>query len=229
MDLKKLVFFDIDGTLVDLDDVHLESYQGAYKSVTGRDVPRTQIRATFGMTEVAQHQRIFRELGLPVDSDRINKLIGIYDRNFIDVVQSRDVLPLDGVIDFLRYLSEAKIGMGIITGNWEKKSRVILQRIGLEKYFAIFGFDDESNSQGRRGIAKKAFGEATKIGYQRENIIIVGDTESDVDAAKHLGVQCVGVATGRCSVSDLEKAGADMVVPNLTKYLDIVERFRLKR
>jgi len=47
-------------------------------------------------------------------------------------------------------------------------------------------------------------------------IIIIGDTPFDVEAAKAVGAESVGVATGRSSVADLKSCGADCCLESFT-------------
>jgi phosphoglycolate phosphatase-like HAD superfamily hydrolase len=46
-------------------------------------------------------------------------------------------------------------------------------------------------------------------------VIVVGDTPLDVDAAKAVGATSLGVASGTYSVDDLRLAGADLVLSSL--------------
>ena len=46
-------------------------------------------------------------------------------------------------------------------------------------------------------------------------VIVVGDTPLDVDAAKAVGAISLGVASGRYSVEELRRAGADLVLASL--------------
>jgi phosphoglycolate phosphatase-like HAD superfamily hydrolase len=46
-------------------------------------------------------------------------------------------------------------------------------------------------------------------------VIVVGDTPLDVDAAKAVGAVSLGVASGKYSVDELRRAGADLVLASL--------------
>jgi phosphoglycolate phosphatase-like HAD superfamily hydrolase len=49
-----------------------------------------------------------------------------------------------------------------------------------------------------------------------EDVVIIGDTEHDVDCALAHGCRVVGVATGSTSAEELRAAGAHHVVPDLS-------------
>ncbi len=46
-------------------------------------------------------------------------------------------------------------------------------------------------------------------------VIVVGDTPLDVDAAKAVGAVSLGVASGKYSMDELRRAGADLVLASL--------------
>ena len=53
--------------------------------------------------------------------------------------------------------------------------------------------------------------------FRPEDVLLVGDTEHDVACAAVTGAQILAVATGNVLEADLRAAGADWVVPDLTR------------
>ena len=61
-----------------------------------------------------------------------------------------------------------------------------------------------------------------------EEFVVIGDTPRDVAAAHEVGMACVGVATGRFTVSELMDHGAEDALPDLCG-ADVVERIARTR
>ena len=55
-----------------------------------------------------------------------------------------------------------------------------------------------------------------------ERVTIIGDTPHDVACAKAHGCRCLGVATGSFSHDDLSRAGADLVLADLSGTKEVV-------
>ena len=54
--------------------------------------------------------------------------------------------------------------------------------------------------------------------YTRKQVVVVGDTPSDIECGAHLGVRTVAVATGRYSVDELAAYGADYVFADFSDW-----------
>jgi phosphoglycolate phosphatase len=59
--------------------------------------------------------------------------------------------------------------------------------------------------------------------YIGADTVIVGDTLRDIAAARAVGARSVAVATGPYSVQDLQDAGADVVLVDLTDTAAVVQ------
>jgi beta-phosphoglucomutase-like phosphatase (HAD superfamily) len=98
------------------------------------------------------------------------------------------------------------------TGNARPVARWKMHRTGLCDLLHAGGFGHRSRE--RRDVVRRAVAELTGGGPATG--VLVGDTVSDVHAARAAGLGCVAVATGAASAADLAAAGADAVLPDLT-------------
>jgi phosphoglycolate phosphatase len=60
------------------------------------------------------------------------------------------------------------------------------------------------------------------LGARREEAVYVGDMEVDVQTARAAGLPAVVLPTGSCSAADLERAGADLLLPSFAALLDLL-------
>ncbi len=225
--MRRLWLFDIDGTLVNINHVHLKAYKLDYQEVLNRDVPDGIIIATFGMSERETHESILRQLGLPADEKLIGRLAQGYVRNVQKAIETAPIAPLEGVVPFLSALKGRGEHLGIITGNLEKPARRIIGKAGLSRFFTLFSSDD--GTLRRKEIVLNAIRQAEQRGLSFGAVVVVGDTTKDVKAAqaaakerKGLRIVSVAVATGSDDVATLEKAGAEVVVRSLNGRGDIL-------
>jgi len=106
----------------------------------------------------------------------------------------------------------------VVTGTIKPNAGEKLRAFGLDGYFdlGIGGFGSDVYRKGTAIVRSLAMA-AEKYGVQLApgSSVYVADSVSDVEAAKVGGVRCVGVASGRSTVSELREAGADTVLEDL--------------
>jgi phosphoglycolate phosphatase len=128
--------------------------------------------------------------------------------------QRGDVLPgVDTVLALLR----GRTVLGVVTGNEERAAWHRLEKARLRDHFVVGGFGNESERRHDLvGNAVRRAEEFTGGSFLPNEILLVGDTPSDVSCAKSNGLPVVGVSTGRYSLKELEESGADYLLPDLT-------------
>jgi phosphoglycolate phosphatase-like HAD superfamily hydrolase len=109
-------------------------------------------------------------------------------------------------------------GLGIATGNTASGARAKLDRAGLGGRFHFGGYGCDSP------VRSELVAAAIRRGYEsvgREvdaaEIVVVGDTSRDIDAAQACGVRVVAVATGTASRDELEARDPDAVIDTLAE------------
>lgn len=125
-----------------------------------------------------------------------------------------EVLP--GVEVLLDALAPSDALVGLATGNLRRGAALKLGHFGLWERFAGGGFGDDHSIRAelvRAGIAELA----AHGGLRGEpDVIVLGDTPLDIEAAHLAGAKALGVATGRFSVTELLESGADFALPDLS-------------
>lgn len=109
-------------------------------------------------------------------------------------------------------------GLGLATGNTRNGARAKLERAGLWErfYFGGFGCDSPVRSE-LVAVAIDRGCERLGCRVARDEIVVVGDTTRDIDAARACGVRAVAVATGHPSRDELERSGPDAVLDSLAE------------
>ena len=105
-------------------------------------------------------------------------------------------------------------------------ARLKLERFDLWRCFPVgaFGSDSERRAD-LPAIAVERARQRTGVAFRGKDVVIIGDTPSDVTCGQSLGVYALGVCTGRHSRDHLLAEGADLVVDDLSdtaRMLDIL-------
>lgn len=227
--MKRLVLFDIDGTLLNCGRQVGHIFVGALREIYG-GYRRPDGFSFAGKTDPMIVTEMVRAVGLA--EDEIVRRLPRMRQRYIEVLD-RDLDPagmrlLPGVIELLdRLVGRDDVLLGLLTGNWQDGARVKLSRFELGRYFAFGAFGDDGHD--RRSLVPVALERAMRHGGRRfdpEDVLIVGDTALDVDCARAAGVPCVAVATGFTPAEELAAAGADHVYADLLEATREHEAFR---
>jgi phosphoglycolate phosphatase len=213
----KAVLFDIDGTLIDTGGAGARSWRWAFERLHGvpADISKS---SSAGMTDPEVASRTFEGvLGRAPSDHELSRLFAWYVyRLQHEVATSEGYRVLGGVVETLGRLMDRGVALGIVSGGLEGSARLKLERGHLNRYFPVGGYGTDSRD--RRQITRVAIARVSALhgrDIEPGEVIVVGDTPLDVDAAKAVGATSLGVASGTYSVDDLRRAGADLVLSSL--------------
>ena len=209
----KLVLFDIDGTVLLSDGAGKRAVLRAMKEVYGTTGPeghrfdgKTDPQIVRELQRLEGHPDDHIDAHLPRAIGRYVELLG----EELDRPGTR-AYTLPGVTDLLDALEERDDAMlGLLTGNVIEGARAKLSAVGIDpERFAVgaYGSDHEIRAQ-LPAIARQRVLEAHGHEFSGHDIVIIGDTPSDIQCGQSIGVRAIGVATGHYSVDDLMACGA---------------------
>ena len=202
--------FDIDGTLLNTRDaIHYFAFRNALKEIYGFDATIDGV-PVHGKTDIGILRAVCRLRGIS-DADFEQKLPTI-NRMMSDEVSERhteiraDICP--SIADLLKRLHDSGKLIGVVTGNFEKIGWAKLSATGLRKYFHFGSFSDQTER--RADIFRNGLAEVRRRLGPNASAYIIGDTPSDIEAAKEVGVPIVAVATGIYSMEKLQSLQPDV-------------------
>lgn len=191
--------------------------EDAYRAIAPeREPPRFPFG---GGTDRAIARRYLTSAELPDDDVSIERFLDTYLRHLSAQLRASVGYRVHaGAVDLLDELvAHDRVAIGLGTGNVEAGARKKLAVGALDARFAFggFGCDHEVRAELIRRGAQRG---AARLGRELDacRVVVIGDTERDVEAAHAIGATCVGVATGSCSADVLRAAGADHIVDTLT-------------
>jgi len=246
--MHRLILFDIDCTLIDAHGAGGRAIFRAIKDVYGlegglgdysfhgrtdpgiiRDLtvmwgadPASTMSEFDGGTQPEAVTTLAARLGY--SAGEVDRLLPACLERYVTLVREEvaaghvEVLP--GVDELVRALSaDGRILVGLLTGNVEEGARVKLAPTGLWPYFAVGAFG--SDSARRPDLPAVAVARAEALNgrrYAGKQIVVVGDTPSDIECGAHLGVRSVAVATGRYTADELSAHGPDHVFDDFSDW-----------
>ncbi|MFN3560446.1 MAG: HAD family hydrolase [Chloroherpetonaceae bacterium] len=214
---KKLVLFDIDGTLVRVRGISRQSLIDALREVFGTEGSAATHNFA-GKLDSVIIKEVMRAAGLN-DSDiqkGFEEAKRRYIRNFKEHAQREHIEVMAGIYELVEKLArEESVVLALLTGNFEESGRHKLALPELNDYFAFGAFADDANTRNALpAVAVQRAFERTGIRFTGKDVVIIGDTEHDVNCAKILNSKCIAVATGHYTVSQLQAFNPDYTFEN---------------
>ncbi len=218
--MRRLILFDIDGTLLSTDGAARRAFHAALLEVYGTTGP-IATHAFDGKTDPQIARELLAIAGLrdaEIDSG-LETLWQSYLRGLAAELAAagHETRLYPGVLTLLEQLQrDPGVYVSLLTGNIAQGARLKLQSGGIDQYFQLgaFGSDCEQRS-GLPAIAVLRALADTGRSFTGHEVVIIGDTPNDVTCGRSLGVYTIAVATGRHSRKSLLEAGADIALADL--------------
>ncbi|MDB5336359.1 MAG: gph 2 [Planctomycetaceae bacterium] len=213
-----ILFFDIDGTLIDSGGAGKLAMESALLAEFGITVSDRHVPYA-GRTDAAIIGDLLRVHELDVTPENIKRFLVAYLGHLPVCLTQRQGQALPGVRLLLEALQgRSDVLLGLLTGNVEAGATNKLRHFGLNHFFQCGGFAD--NLVERNDVARVARQRAEQyLGREIDETItlwVIGDTPHDVTCGRAIGARVLAVATGSHSVDQLKTAEPDHVVSDLT-------------
>ncbi len=214
--MKRLLLFDIDGTLLSAGGAARRSFERALHRVYGTAGP-IDSTSFDGKTDPQIARELMRGAGM--DDERIDAGLQPLFDEYLNGLE-KEIAATDhrthvypGVRELLDSLAEDRaIVLGLLTGNVARGADLKLGSAGLRGYFSFgaFGSDCESRP-GLPAIAVERAAALTGRAFRGHDVVVIGDTPADIHCGQSIGVFTVGVTTGRHGREELTREGANVV------------------
>jgi phosphoglycolate phosphatase len=207
------IAFDLDGTL--LDTIHdLAAAVNALLAEEGmRPLPKAVIRDLVGK---GMSNLLARALALsaaaPRDAAAMDLLLQRYQSHYAAVL-GRETVPYPGVMRGLHRLREAGFLLAVVTNKASRFVRPHLEHAGMADFFAaVVGGDD---AVAKKPDAAPVLLAASQLGIGAAQLLMVGDSANDVDAARAAGSPVLAVPYGYTEGRPVQSFAADGIVDSL--------------
>jgi phosphoglycolate phosphatase len=217
---RRLLLWDIDGTLIRAGDLGFEIFDLAIESVLGRR-PELKVE-TGGKTDPHITREYLRRMGVPETDETVVAILRSLERHLaanVDELRRRGS-TCPGITELLeRVAGDDRVISTVLTGNIAPNAVIKLSAFGLDRWLDLTIGAYGSDHHERNALVPVAMGrlaEERAIRLQPGDVWVIGDTPRDLDCARAAGAHCLLVATGRTPEAALGVLGADAVLSDLS-------------
>ncbi len=208
------VLFDMDGTLVDSNYLHVHAWQQAFSEV-GLSVEAWRIHRAIGM----DGSLLLSSLVGDADDAIIGRAKDLHGSLYQEMAPLLRRLP--GARELLERVSGLGLQVVLATSAPGEELAVAREVLACDDLVAaVTSSQDVDTAKPRPGIVQVALDRA---GVDSDSAVFVGDAVWDMQASQRAGVPSIGLRSGGVSQGELETAGARAVFDNaldLCKHLD---------
>ena len=208
MDTRKLLVFDLDGTLAETagDLIGTLNFILAREGIAPIDL--SQARFMLGAGAKALIQRGYAAHQVPLSPARLQQLFGDFLAHYEAHIADHSFL-FPGVVESLDRFEAAGWDFAVCTNKIEAPARKLLQALGVaDRFRAIVGQDTFGVPKPDPRVLAETIALA---GGAPSRSIMVGDSRTDIDTARALGIPCVAVDFGYTDVH-VRELGPDRVI-----------------
>lgn len=190
----RLLIFDLDGTLLDTSQDITNAINHAIKPLGLKplSVEKTTSMVGYGITKLIENL-----VSAQFQEKTLNRFLEYYSKHLLD-----NTKPYPGIKETLSELGSYK--KAVISNKRESYSREVLDGNGLLEFFdSILGSDSVAE---RKPSPAPIFEVLKRADVSKEEAVIIGDSNFDIEAGKAAGIRTIAVTYGYRSKEYLKEA-----------------------
>ena len=218
--MKKLILFDLDGTLVYTGAAGRKALIKAMTALYGKE-PKFEHSLISGRTDMDNFTLVYELIkGKKPTKTEVKKIHAKYleflPEEVKKSVKAKQYKFVTGIKKLLAQLAKEKnIVLGLGTGNIEEGAKIKLEPSGFLKYFTCGGYGEDGHTREEMlQAAVKRAEKKFKTKFTPEQVYVVGDTHRDVLAAKVCGFHSAAVKCGFGDPKLLQRAASELELKN---------------
>ena len=211
---RPAVLFDVDGTLVDSNYLHVHAWYRAFDE-SGVGVEAWRIHRSIGM----DGSTLVASLAEGADDDTRSKIKDLHSRYYKESASLLRRLP--GASELVKRVDALGLQVVLATSAPDDELAILREVLACDDLVAVVtSSKDVDTAKPQPDIIDVAL---RRAGVGADAAVFIGDTVWDVEACNRARVPTIAVLTGGVSRGELEKAGAHAVFENAQQLCDQVD------
>lgn len=212
---KEILFFDLDGTIVDSAPGIKESVKYALLHFGIDEKNEKKLNLFIGPPLFDAFSKYYR-----MNKEDADIAVLKYRENYKQNKAMLKYKVYDGVELMLKTLKEKGFMICLATAKPKEFAEIILEDAHLLKYFDIInGASFDASKRTKTAVIKETI---EKNNFEKEKILMIGDRENDVTGAKNNEIDVLGVTYGYGDKKELNDAGCFDVVNSPHAVVDFI-------
>ncbi|MDU1413689.1 MAG: pyrophosphatase PpaX [Clostridium sp.] len=207
----KGILFDLDGTIVDTNELIIQSFTYVLNEYLGLKVSRQEIIKTFGapLIETMRHY----------GGDRAEEITKVYI-DYSHDIQSKYIRAYEHVEEGLIKLKKAGLKLAIVTSKRRTVALSCMNEFDLEKYFDVIVTPEDTKIHKPKGEPVLKACELLKL--KPDETIMVGDSHNDILCGKNAGALTALVKYTALDLKELYDLKPDYSIDKIEELLKVV-------
>jgi len=203
MNHLRAVLWDMDGTLIDSEELHWISWRDTM-AAEGVVITREQFLASFGQRN---DSILPRWLGVAATPERMARIANTKEELYRQLIRERGISPLPGVADWVHRLHQEGWLQAVASAAPRANIDAVLEALSATHLFqGIVSAEDVHRGKPDPEVYLTA---AARVGASPDRCIVVEDAVAGVEGARRAGMRSIGVSRGGTHLP------ADVVVHSL--------------
>lgn len=205
--MYRYCLFDLDGTLTDSSEGICKSIQYSLGKIGIQEDDLQKLEVFIG----PPLRYSFKEY-YGLEGELAEQAIAFYRERYTEVGKYEN-RPYPGIREMLIHLKAAGAVLAVASSKPELYVEDILRHFDLYELFDyVVGSDLEGKRETKTAVIREAMERMQVTREEQKGVLMVGDRHFDIDGAKELSLDSLGVYYGFAKSGELEAAGADYVV-----------------
>ena len=215
---KKLIIFDVDGTVWDSERDVFVSFNHTLKTMAGFEITKEQFQTLAGMPLGAMFEKV-----LPDEKKHLSaEYEKVYKKYYIDEEHFADATVLfKGVKETIDKFKKDGFYMAVASSKPKRILDKMVSAFNLEGFDYVLG-TEESNFKHKPDPEIINY-IMNQLKVSQEDSVIVGDSKSDIITGKNAGIDTVAVTYGYDKRENLINANPTSVIDDFTKLKEIIQ------
>ena len=209
----KAVLFDLDGTLLDTNELIYKSFVYTFKEGLNRNLSKGEITSFYGQPLEDTFKNYIN------DNNEIDRLIKMY-REYNEKINDNMCYAFDEVEEMLLQLKNKGIKIGIVTSKRESLAKRGMEIAGILKYMDVIVTPECTKNH--KPHSEPALYAIKNLNIDPREAIMVGDSNFDLICGRDAGCKTWGVRYTEMDIKRLEDTNPDYFINSPKEILDLV-------